>query len=148
MTPYFTPQTLPLLEASAASWVGTPWRANSRVRGVGASCHFAVAGVLQDAGFSTSAVPDGSPGWSRHQADSLMERWLDGLPQLYAPVPVEETQPGDIVGFRVGQCIHHLGILLPGGRFFQCIHPHGAMIASTAERLYRERVQRAWRPMA
>lgn len=149
MTAHFTtPTTIAALDAAAQSWVGTPWRAHSRVRGVGASCHFAVAGVLTDAGFDTSTVPDGSPGWSRDQKCSIMERWLDGLPQKFARIEVGAEQPGDILGFRVGQCIHHLGIRLPGGRFFQCIAPNGALILPCAELLYRERLARVWRPMS
>jgi len=148
MNPFFSPSNLAALEASAASWVGTPWRANSKVRGVGASCHFAVAGVLQDAGYNTSVVPGGSPGWSRHQKESLMEMWLDGLPEKFAPVEVGQEQPGDILGFRVGQCIHHIGIRLDGGRFFQCLGPNGATILPVVEALYRERLARVWRPLA
>ena len=149
MTPHFSqPDRLSALEAAAQAWQGTPWRAHSRVRGVGASCHFAVAGVLQDAGFATSTVPDGSPGWSRHQSLSLMEAWLDGLPDLYAPVEVGQEQPGDILGFRVGQCIHHIGLRLDGGRFFQCIGTTGAAILPCVEKQYRERLARVWRPMS
>lgn len=149
MTPFFSnPIRVSHLDAVAESWVGTPWRAHSRVRGVGASCHFAVAGVLSGAGYDTSAVPDGAPGWSRDQRLSLMERWLDGLPEKFHRIEVGQEQPGDILGFRVGQCIHHIGLKLDGGRFFQCIAPNGALILPCAELLYRERLARVWRPMA
>lgn len=143
---FATPERVAALDAAAGRWVGTPWRPNSRVRGVGASCHHAVAGVLRDAGCEIPSVPDGQADWSRHQTTSVQEAWLDSRPQVFASVDVESVQPGDIVGFQLGNCIHHLGLVLSGGRFCQCLKSTGFVILGCHEPDFRL-AKRAWRPL-
>lgn len=148
MTPYFDPESRVLvLDSCAVSWVGTPFRANSSVRGEGASCVGAVAGVLSDVGFKVPPFPTAPPSWSRHQTRSLMELWMDDHPNTLAPVDCGRAKPGDVVGFRVGLCIHHLGLILPQGRFFQCNESMGCSIVLQAERQFRQRLSRIWRPI-
>lgn len=134
------------LDAAAMDWVGTPWRPNGRQRGVGASCHHAVAGVLRDAGCSIPDVPDGPADWASHQSDSMQAAWLDRHPESFRAVDMSEIQPGDVVGFQLGNCIHHLGLILPGGKFFQCLRP-AATVLSQSEPLFVRRAKRAWRPI-
>jgi cell wall-associated NlpC family hydrolase len=145
MPQFFNASRMPALEAAALAWSGTPWRPNSSKRGVGASCHHAVAGVLMDAGFTLPPVPDGPIDWARHQSASLQEQWMDSNRSHFEKVYFYE--PGDIVGFKLGSCIHHLGIILQNGRFFHCIKSTGASIQSTRERDFVKHAARFWRPM-
>lgn len=145
MIPYFcTPARLAALEAAVAKWVGTPWRPNSRVCGVGASCHHAVAGVLRDSGFNLPEIPDGASDWARHQTESMQEKWLSSQPNFIRRIG--EPFPGDVLGFKLGNCIHHLGIMLPGGRFFQCIKSTGACVLTTGEREFQRHLAGVWTP--
>jgi cell wall-associated NlpC family hydrolase len=134
------------LEAAAQHWNGTPWRDNSAVRGEGANCVGAVAGVLRDAGLALPDIPNGPSNWAKHQSHSLMEAWLDSHPEIFQPVEIDDLRPGDVLGFSVGRCIHHLGVLLPGGRWIQCNSTMGTAILSTAEPVFKRRLTRAWRP--
>ena len=145
---YRLPARIIALSDSAHRWEGTPWRANACVRGEGASCHLAVASVLQESGLDLPPVPNGHPGWARHNTRSIMEEWLDAHPERFLSVATGATLfPGDVVGFKVGLCIHHLGVILSNGRFFQCIEATGAVIMSQAEREFRQRMARVWRPL-
>lgn len=135
------------LDRAAREWSGTPWRPNAKTRGVGASCHHAVAGVLRDAGFPVPDVPDGPADWSRHQTRSLQAEWLDAHEERFQPVVMDFILTGDVIGFQLGSCIHHLGIILPHGRFFQSLKTTGATIASTTEPVFIRHAVRAWRPV-
>lgn len=155
MKPFFNTQVrVTELEMSARNWQGTPFRHNSMVRQVGANCVGAIVGVLQEAGFSLPQTPQGPTNWSKHQTESLQAKWMDSHPELVAPIELKEDgnpllslEPGDVVGFQVGLCIHHLGLILPDGRFFQCSEAMGCVILSQFEPLFRKRLRRAWRPV-
>ena len=67
--------------------------------------------MLWTAGFDFEQYPSGRSDWSRYQTESLMERWLDARPGVFAPIELNDLQPGDLVGFNVGHCVHHLGII-------------------------------------
>jgi len=54
--------------------------------------------------------------------------------------------PGDILGIRVGRCVHHLCVALDGGRFVQALQPHGVTIQSIAE--ISSRIEVIYRPIA
>lgn len=149
MRPFFaSPDRIALLDLTAQQWEGTPFRHNSCVRKVGANCVLAVAGVLKEAGFAVPTFDLVPTSWSRHQTESKMEKWLDAHPDLFGALAEPSiVAPGDVVGFKVGLCIHHLGLILPGERFFQCNETMGARILSCAERLFRNRLARVWRPL-
>ncbi len=143
-----------LLDLSADRWVGTPFRDNSMVCRQGANCVSACAGLLRDAGLRFPEFPRGVPtNWARYQTESAMEKWLDGQAEYFGALPSEGPaldellEAGDVVGFRAGLCIHHLGIILSGGRFFQCNESLGAAILSRAEPMFRKRLARGWRPL-
>lgn len=152
--PFFsTSERLRTLEKAAQMWVGTPFRDNSCVCKAGASCVGACAGVLWQAGFDFPQYPPGRTDWARHQAASVMERWLDERSEYFQPVLADcdqltaILQPGDVVGFQAGNCLHHLGIILEHKRFFQCNESLGAVILSQAEPMFKKRLARAWRPV-
>lgn len=144
---FTTPERLAALEKSAQMWAGTPFRDNSCKCGDGANCVGAIAGVLWQAGMQFPQYPQGRTDWSRYQTESLMERWLNDRPQLFAPVDMAAIQSGDVVGFQAGLCVHHLGLVLEGGRFFQCNESLGAVILSQAEPIFKKRARKAWRPI-
>lgn len=146
---YFRGRRLLQLEAAAQQWAGTPWRDNSCVAGGGANCVGAIAGVLRQAGFDVPDWPRVPSDWARHQQRSIMEEWLDAHGKSFAALDMtrDELRPGDILGFRVGLCVHHLGLLLGGSRFLQCSPALGTVILGVGEREFTRRLWRAWRPL-
>ncbi|HEV2207299.1 MAG TPA: hypothetical protein VG167_00875 [Verrucomicrobiae bacterium] len=141
------PERIEALERAAQAWKGTPFRHNSKVRQVGANCVMAIVGVLEDAGFKVPPFDLVPTNWCRYQTESAMEKWLDAHEPWFAGIERVVIAPGDVVGFKVGLCVHHLGVVLPGGRFFQCSEGIGAAILSRSERVFKQRLTRAWRPM-
>ena len=143
-------QRMAALDAAATAWRGTPFRHNSGVRGEGANCVLAIVGVLRDAGFAVPQPELVPTSWARFQQDSAMELWIDARPELFQPMALSTpaaVHAGDLVGFKVGLCIHHLGLVLGGGRFFQCNESMGAVILGQNEREFRKRLARVWRPI-
>ena len=142
------------IEQAAQSWVGTPFCENSRVKGAGVSCHFGPAEILIEAGLLPRdlLIPTGPPGWSRSQGVSIMEAFLDGDGAKYFqsidadPWPESPLQPGDLLGFKVGRCVHHLGLRLNGTRMFHVMEGCGAVIAPNIPLMWLKRMTRVWRP--
>ncbi len=135
------------LDLTAQGWVGTPFRNGSRMRGVGANCVGAVAGVLIEAGFAVPEYPQVATRWARDHTESAMAAWLDKQECFAAVEDAGLISPGDVVGLQAGRCIHHLCLILPGGRFLQCSEGMGVTILSQAERQFVKRLARAWRPI-
>lgn len=154
---FVTTARLSDLDAAARAWAGTPFRHNSAVRGQGANCAGAVAGLLRDAGFPVPEFRMTVPThWCRHQTRSVQEQWLDSQPRHFESICrnaennlqlCNALEPGDLVGFRVGLCVHHLGVILPAGRFFQCSESLGAVVLTQSEPLFAKRLARIWRPL-
>ena len=146
------PSQLDAIEAAAKRWDGTPFCAGSATVGAGVCCHRLVAEIYSEAGLlpTDAEIPGGSPLWSRAQGLSPMCDWLTtgaGV-QWFAPVLTSEAQPGDLLGFVIGRCIHHLAIALRDGRIVHATDGHGARIVEHIPNAWRRRLAAAWRPRA
>ena len=105
-----------IIEA-ALTWAGTAYHHQARVKGVGVDCAQFIAAVAEETGFlppGTKIPYNYSPEWHLHNREELLVGYLKefGCVQLEGP-----GEPGDIIGFRIGHCIGHLGILLPNNQF-------------------------------
>jgi cell wall-associated NlpC family hydrolase len=139
---------LAALEAAAASWAGTPFCENSRVKGVGVSCHFACSEIYMEAAWLPRVdVPEGPRDWGRSQARSLIEEWIAGSGYFILAGPSRSYAifPGDLLGFRVGTTLHHVAIALQGGRIVHAVNGHGVVIAPCIPDAWRKRLVRIWR---
>ncbi len=151
MTPFFsTPERIAAVDAAAAAWVGTPFAPNSSARGPhgGVCCHFLAAAVLCDAGFPIDfSVPTGPMRWGAVQSSSIIEPHMDGLVDRFFPVSwQEEPQPGDVLGFRINSCIHHLGVALTGRRMVHVLRNARTVILPIESPAFKTRLARIWRP--
>jgi len=96
---------------AARSWLGTPYRHQASVKGVGADCLGLVRGVWREvAGEEPEVLPAYSADWAETGGrETLLEaagRWL-------RPVAVDEVRMGDVVLFRMspGAAVKHCAIL-------------------------------------
>lgn len=144
-----TAEQISALVTAAEGWRGTPFVANSRVRGRGVSCQTLVVSVLLDAGWITTPfeIPSAPMSWGRVSNDSRVEAWFagPGLEIFDTVVPVDATEPGDILGFRVGCCVHHVGLWLPGGQVVHAMPGTGADIIPGLPDSWRKRWAKSWR---
>ena len=133
---YASPARRAALRSAAAQWLGTPFRANSRVMGAGGgvdcvrlaySVHLA-AGAFDP--FEVGTLP---LNWHRHHDESGI---LDFFGQehvrdrLKMHDPEDPPAEGDLVTVRVGRCVHHLGTVVDLGGGPGLLHvPVGGEVA-------------------
>lgn len=132
------------LEKAAASWVGTPFGGNSCAKGDGVSCHTLASALYSEAGRGSFSVPEVPMSHARFSRESLLIRWMDASPS-FARVTGEPILPGDILGFRIGQCVHHVGVALTGGRFIHSIEGIGTTISALDDATWASRHGETWR---
>jgi cell wall-associated NlpC family hydrolase len=147
MTPYFsTPDRLARLRAVAAAWIGTPFMPNAAVCGKGVSCQMLAGRVLIEAGALPEGfvIPGGEMAWSAANKVSLIVDFIDTQPALRV---VATPLPGDVVGFKIGGCIHHVGVVVFGSQFIHCWRGAGCRYGDLNEAAFLPRLARVWRPM-
>jgi cell wall-associated NlpC family hydrolase len=150
MTPYFQrSDRVAALRAAAQAWVGTPFSPNGCARGRGVSCQKLAAALLREAGLPLGEVPDAPMSQARFSRRSLVEEWFRARP-FFAPQPPRPGFPfwaGDILGFRVGRVIHHLGVALDAARFIHCLEHLGVSICPVQDPTWAGRLAAIWRPV-
>ncbi len=145
MTPtwFNTPERIAALESAASSWVGTPFAPNSSAKGKGVSCHTLAGALYAEAGFGQVEVPDVPIAHARFSTTSFVIAFFAARADF---VEVRDILPGDVLGFRIGRSVHHIGVALPGGRFSHAIDGIGATLASIDDATWLHRLEHIWRP--
>lgn len=145
------------LETIARSWIGTPCFPHGRVKGPdgGCSCQTLIGCILQEAGWIPGdlAIPEGPLTWSRSQKQSLIEPFMDENPILrrffigYSVTHGDycDPQAGDVLGFRIGGCVHHLGLVVRPPYFIHALIHRGAAMSRVDDPTYARRLARIWR---
>jgi NlpC/P60 family putative phage cell wall peptidase len=126
--------------AIAKRWIGTPYRHQVSLKGVGCDCLGLVRGVYAEVtGRAAEAPPPYQPDWAeRSGSDRLMQA---ARAHCGEPVPVAEMRPGDIVLFRWrrGVAAKHAGILSGPDHFIHAYEPAG-VIESALVPSWRRRI--------
>lgn len=133
------------LEAVAASWLGTPFRANAAIKGVGVCCHLLVTEILIETGvLFRKPFPRGNPNYSISQGESLIEAYMLES-EDFVEVSLEDPLPGDVLGFRIGGCTHHVALLTGSVRMIHAVRHYGVMFSRPDDSMWARRLTRAWR---
>lgn len=141
---YNTEERIDSLVTESTAWLGTPFRANAAFKGSGVCCHLFVAEVFIAIGaVSRQKFPAADPNHSMSQTDSLIEPYMASMPEFaeVAGPPI----PGDVLGFRIGGCTHHLAIALSGEEMIHAVRRHGVMINRWDDPMWAKRLTRIWR---
>jgi NlpC/P60 family putative phage cell wall peptidase len=124
------PITPDIIITEARSWIGTPYRHQASLKGVGCDCLGLVRGVWRAL---HGAEPERAPPYSRDWAEaSLRETLAEAGARHLVPVEREAMQPGDVLLFRwrAGIVAKHAAILTDDANM---IHAHdGAAVAEVA----------------
>jgi cell wall-associated NlpC family hydrolase len=149
MTPFFhNEDTQHLLLGEAASWLDTPFMPNAAIKQAGVSCQKLVGAIYAACGVTLPSIPEGPMDWAHTQTESLIEQFMAGLPN-FTVIENEIPMPGDMLGFKMGGCIHHCGLVVDvGGSFIHCLRPAGVMISNVNDASYSQRIAKIWRPLA
>lgn len=125
---------------AAAVWLGTPYRHQASMKGVGCDCLGLIRGVWRDLYGEEPEEPGPyAPDWAERGG---AERLADAALRHFGP-PIDRAgmQPGDVLlfRFRPGVAAKHLGILDLGGRFIHAYEQVGVisspMVPSWARRI-------------
>ena len=111
--------------AEAMDWLGTPYRHQASLKGVGCDCLGLVRGVWR---VVVGAEPEAPPPYTRDWAEAGGEETLLAAALRHLE-PVETPAPGDVLLFRwrPGLVAKHAAILVAEDRF---LHAHdGAAVA-------------------
>lgn len=101
----------PRVVAEARSWIGTPYRHQASLKGIGTDCLGLVRGVWRGLhGEEPETPPAYSPDWG--EADGA-ETLAEAAGRHMAPIALDAIAPGDIVLFRMVRAgpAKHCGIL-------------------------------------
>lgn len=109
------------------SWLGTPYRHQASLKGVGCDCLGLVRGVWRALhGAEPEALPGYTPDWAEAGGREAM---IEAANRHLVPLPAAEAAPGDVLLFRWRETLpaKHAGILVAPDRF---VHAHdGAVVA-------------------
>ena len=151
MKPYFsTLSRLLHLNTVAQSWVGTPFFPNGYVKGPagGVSCQTLVCCIYEELGVVPLGmrVPAGPMDWGHASKESLIEPMIEKLWGKFVEPVSDSPMAGDLIGFWVGGCVHHVGICL-GEEFIHCLRGEGVKLNRIDDATYLIRLHRLWRPI-
>ena len=136
----------PVLLAAAQRWLGTPFREYAHICGAGVDCVQPAAALLEEAGLATGLeFPPYSVDFGDYADSSPVLAWFKARPEWTA-VPAEDIAPGDVLLFRVGRVVNHVGVALGGQRFCHCLRGHGVLISRLDDPTYARRFAIAFSP--
>jgi NlpC/P60 family putative phage cell wall peptidase len=118
------------IAAAARRWIGTPYRHQASLIGVGCDCLGLVRGVWRELyGVEPEPMPAYTPDWAEATGRDTL---ADAAARHLLPRPLEEAGPGDLVLFRWRDHLpaKHAAILVEPSRM---VHAHdGAAVAEVA----------------
>jgi len=124
------PVTSSDIVAEARGWIGTPYRHQASLKGIGCDCLGLVRGVWRALyGDEPERAPAYSPDWAEA---TLRETLAEAGMRHLVPIARDDMQPGDILMFRwrAGLPAKHAAILTADALM---VHAHdGAAVAEVA----------------
>lgn len=108
------------LEEAAASWLGTPYRRGGRdARGV--DCSALAQSVMAELGVDLPRTAADQRGMGRS-------------------IELADARAGDLVFFRIGSRVGHVGVLMDRDRFLHSSLSRGVVVTDLSERYYARRL--------
>lgn len=126
--------------ALAENWIGTPYRHQGAVKGVGCDCIGLIRGVWRELyGQEPEVVLPYAPDWAERSGE---DRLMQAGRRLFGPaLPLAEARPGDLLLFRWRPdcAAKHAGILA-GPTHFIHAYEQAAVIRSALVASWRRRI--------
>jgi NlpC/P60 family putative phage cell wall peptidase len=124
----------------AEQWIGTPYRHQGAVLGVGCDCIGLIRGVWRTLyGAEPEVVPPYAADWAERGGDDRL--LAAGLRLFGSPVSVAEMRPGDVLLFRWRPdcAAKHAGIFCGADRFIHA-YEQAAVTRSVLVQSWRRRI--------
>ena len=131
--------------AVARGFIGTPYRHQGALKGVGCDCLGLVRGVWRELyGHEPETPAPYAPDWAERTG---RERLLEAAERHFGPaLPLAALRPGDLIVFRWqdGAAAKHAGIAAPDERFIHA-YEQAAVIESPLAPSWRRRIAGVFR---
>lgn len=131
--------------AVAQGWIGTPYRHQASLQGVGCDCLGLVRGIWRSLyGEEPELPPPYAPDWAERGGE---DRLLKAAKRYFSAVPdMEEAMPGDLLLFRwrADAAAKHLGILA-GPQHFIHAYEQVAVVRSALVPGWKRRIAGVFR---
>lgn len=128
--------------AAARAWIGTPYRHQASLRGVGCDCLGLVRGLWRELiGPEPEPMRPYTPDWAEAGGGETLIELGD---RHFVGLHPDDWRAGDVLVFRFrdGAVAKHVGVATDRGRM---IHAHdGARVAEVAIGAWRRRIVRAF----
>ncbi|MQB08763.1 peptidase P60 [Agrobacterium sp. ICMP 6402] len=131
--------------ALAKCWIGTPYRHQASLKGVGCDCLGLVRGIWRELyGAEPELLPPYAPDWAERGGE---DRLMAAAKRHFLPVPdMEEAIPGDLLLFRwqADAAAKHLGIVA-GPQHFIHAYEQAAVVCSALVPGWKRRIAGTFR---
>ena len=129
------------------SWLGTPYHAQSKKKGIGADCAGLLVGVANNLNIIPEIELKRFPCFWHHFPNP--EYYLEKIEEFTNELKIEEKkekiQTGDIVTFKIGKVVAHAGIILEMPIFIHAIENTGVTKGSLLESYWKKRIHKFYR---
>lgn len=95
------------------TWLGTPWKHRTCLKGKGVDCVRLIEGIAKAVGIFDPAwkPPIYSPEWHLHKNEEMLQQVMQELG--FVLLPLAARLPGDVLGLQFGRVVSHLGLAAP-----------------------------------
>lgn len=150
---FSTPERLERFQSSCESWLGTPFAGNSESKGPkgGVSCQKLLGSILRECGLDIPHIQDAPMAHARtaHNDQSLIENAAVEWERLGIGVrlPTESNIPivGDILGFKIGHILHHVGLYYGNSSFIHVVTGSRVSFSSLLDPTWQSRLRLLFR---
>jgi probable lipoprotein NlpC len=150
-TPFFAGESrLRQLRSEAREWSGTPFHAHGKFKHIGVDCVWLAAEIYRVLGVvPLQKLPRYTVGAGSHLEASKVAEGVaaSGAFEGVTPADIETVRPGDLLGFKLGRVIHHVGIVVEGTRFIHAIATIGVTESDLRDPTWGRRLGAIWRPI-
>jgi NlpC/P60 family putative phage cell wall peptidase len=126
--------------AEARSWIGTPYRHQGALKGVGCDCLGLVRGVWSAVyGYEPESPPSYSSDWAEASKEETL---LAAARRHLTEVPLDAMAPGDVILFRWRPHLpsKHLGILVAPDRMVHAYDAAGKVAEGNLAAAWRRKI--------
>ncbi|HEY1615126.1 MAG TPA: NlpC/P60 family protein [Rhizomicrobium sp.] len=113
--------------AEAMTWLGTPFRDQTAIKGQGVDCAMLLIRVFADTGLIAPFDPRPyPPQWHLHRDEERFLGWIAGLGVEVRRAP----KAGDVMVYRVGRCFSHGALVVDGAHVIHAWYKDGRVTLS------------------
>lgn len=95
------------------SWLETPFKHATGVKGQGVDCIYLVARVLEEVGLGPFRIPEYPKDWHLHNSEELLIKGTKGNLKV-KEVKLDDIQNGDVIIYKIDKAAAHAAIYFDG----------------------------------